>query len=253
MVRHAETSLSNKMRDWYSMPVDEHQHALTLLFTDLQDYVKQKNVVLENTINKFFDNIFPVMFKHVIYHQSTETWTHHYHHCLSNQLRAVRPNPFGRYPNDIVKKLTYGLSLMRTYLQALTVVVETVNTTNNLSWGDECIHAMTRMKFCPHCEGLVGVQPCYGLCYNIMNGCFARVAEIGREWQEMMKLIEALVLEMGEKSIDKVFKELLVGISEAFMHAMVTASEYYGQVSMMLNKSKPFAEHLCTLYRLEAS
>ncbi|XP_053404584.1 glypican-5-like [Mercenaria mercenaria] len=230
LAHHTLNSTSSKLTDWYSVPVTDHSLFLTNLFSDIEDFVKLKHVIMKNSVSTFFDKLFPVIFKNVIYKSSSQSWTHHYDHCLTKHRQDVRPHVFGKYPEDIAEKLNSGLVLARAYLEALNIVTETINTTDNLLFEDECKHAVTRLQYCKHCRGFVDIKPCKGFCLDVMRGCLSKVSEIGEEWNDIISTVELLVREMSEKSLDEVFKELGAGIGDAIMHAMVTAPQFYENV-----------------------
>lgn len=228
--QHAQNSTGQKLSDWYSVPISEHQGPIGNLFSDIDNFLKLNAVTINASVENFFNNIFPVIFKNVIYRRPSDSWTHHYHHCLARHRLEIVPKPFGKYPQDIAVKLSNGLMLARAYLEAMNVVIETINTTDHLLLEDECKHAVTRLQYCSHCHGFVDVKPCKGFCLDVMRGCLSKVAEIGPEWNDIISAVEGLVREMSEKSMDDVFSELIVGISDAIMHAMVSAPEFYQQV-----------------------
>ncbi|KAL4220086.1 Cell surface proteoglycan that bears heparan sulfate [Mactra antiquata] len=230
LVQQSFNSTSSKLTSWYSIPPEEHKLSLTNFFTDIEDLIKLKHVIVKNSVSTLFDNLFPVIFKNVIYQNPGDTWTHHYHHCLARHREDIRPQVFGKVPEEIARKLNNGLALARAYLEALQIVTETINTTDNLLIEDECKHAVTRLQYCKHCRGFVDVKPCKGFCLDVMRGCLSKIAEIGPEWNNIITSVEGLVREMSEKSLDEVFKELVSGVSEAIMHAMVTAPEFYQQI-----------------------
>lgn len=231
LAHHTLNSTSSKLTDWYSVPTSEHRPSLSTLFKDIEDLVNLKHVILKNSVSTFFDSLFPVIFKNVIYRSSTDTWIPHYHQCLLKHRQNIHPRVFGKYPEDIARNLNSGLALARDYLEALKIVTETINTTDNLLFEDECKHAVTRMQYCKHCRGFVDVKPCKGFCLDVMRGCLSKVAELGPEWNNIITAVEGLVRKMSEKSLDEVFKELTTGISDAIMHAMVTAPKFYEKVS----------------------
>ena len=230
LVQHAENQTGNQLTDLYTIPWSEHRLALSKLFDDIEEYLQLNHRTIPNSISTFFDDIFPVMFKNTIYHGTTDSFTHHYHHCLTRHRKEIRPHPFGDYPERIARNLNSGLTLSRAYLEALSVVMQTISTTDTLILEDECKHAVTRMQYCSHCRGFIDVKPCKGFCLDVMRGCLSKMAEIGPEWRDFISSIETLVREMSEKSIEEVFKNLVEGISDAMMHSMVHAREFYEQV-----------------------
>lgn len=233
LAHHTLNSTSSKLTDWYSVPMKDHRQPLHTLFSNIEDFVKLKNVIVKNSVSTFFDSLFPVIFKNVIYQSPAESWTSHYHHCLKKHRQDIRPQVFGKYPDEISEKLNSGLVLARAYLEAMNIVTETINTTDNLLFEDECKHAVTRMQYCKHCRGFVDVKPCKGFCLDVMRGCLSKLSEIGPEWNDIITAVEGLVREMSEKSLDEVFKGLAAGITEAIMHAMVTAPTFYENVHQL--------------------
>jgi hypothetical protein len=212
------------------MPVTDHSPVVTNLFNNIEEFVKLKHVILKNSISTFFDMLFPVIFKNMIKQSLPEAWTHHFDHCLAKHRQELRP--FGKYPDDIAKKLNHGLSLARAYLEALNIVMETINTTDNVLIEDECKHAVTRLQYCKHCRGFVDVKPCKGFCLDVMRGCLSKLSEIGPEWSFIISSVEDLVREMSGKSIDEVFKEFESGINDAILHSTLLAPNYYKRVSI---------------------
>ncbi|XP_052784373.1 glypican-5-like [Mya arenaria] len=230
LVHHTLNSTSAKLTEWYGIPPEEHKPIVHSLFSTVEQYISLKNVIVQDSVYTFFDHIFPVIFKNVIY-QSSQTWTHHNSHCLTTHRQAIKPQPFGQYPEEISTSLSSGLALARAYLEALNIILETVNTTDNILIEDECKHALVRLQYCSHCRGFVSVKPCNGFCLDVMRGCLSNMAEIGYEWNNIITSVEGLVREMSEKSLDEVFKRLSVGITDALFNAVTSSSNYYENVA----------------------
>lgn len=45
-----------------------------------------------------------------------------------------------------------------------------------------CIRALTKMIYCPFCQGMPAVKPCKNYCLNVMKGCLANQADLDPEW-----------------------------------------------------------------------
>lgn len=45
-----------------------------------------------------------------------------------------------------------------------------------------CIRALTKMLYCPFCQGMPAVKPCKNYCLNVMKGCLANQADLDPEW-----------------------------------------------------------------------
>lgn len=50
----------------------------------------------------------------------------------------------------------------------------------------ECMKAMMKMVYCPHCRGMASVKPCSNYCSNVMKGCLANQADLDPEWQNLI-------------------------------------------------------------------
>ncbi|KAL3847599.1 hypothetical protein ACJMK2_018502 [Sinanodonta woodiana] len=233
MIEVGQNNTGNKLSDWYSIPVSEHRLAVNHLFTDLEEYMK-KTVILPSSVAKFFDNIFPVIVKNSIFDKDSSSSLTHVHHCLSKHRQDIQPKPFGDFPAKIVENLNSALSISRAYLDALHIVLEAINTTDFLVLEDDCKHALTRLQYCSHCQGLMQYKPCKGFCTQVMRGCLSILAEIGPEWDDIIGSIEILVRGMGGvNSIDKILQRLPNMISDAIMHAMVNAPKFFHSMQKM--------------------
>lgn len=47
-----------------------------------------------------------------------------------------------------------------------------------------CIKALTKMLYCPFCQGMLEVKPCKNYCLNVMKGCLANQADLDPEWNQ---------------------------------------------------------------------
>lgn len=45
-----------------------------------------------------------------------------------------------------------------------------------------CLRALTKMFYCPYCQGVPSAQPCKNYCLNVMKGCLANHADLDPEW-----------------------------------------------------------------------
>lgn len=45
-----------------------------------------------------------------------------------------------------------------------------------------CIRALTKMMYCPFCQGTPAVKACKNYCLNVMKGCLANQADLDPEW-----------------------------------------------------------------------
>jgi len=212
LVRQTLNRTSTGLSEWFGVLESDYRPIVHSLFSDIEEMVSLKHVIIETSVNRLYDHMFPVMYKTVIYKGTPESWTHHYTHCISKQATALRSQAYGDMPQKVARKLNSFLSQGYAYMQALNVILETLNTTDNLILDDQCRNATTRLQYCSHCRGLTEVKPCAGYCLDVMRGCLAGIAEIGPEWNDILTTVEGLVREMSDQSLDDLFQSLSMDI-----------------------------------------
>lgn len=84
------------------------------------------------------------------------------------------------------------MSLAKVFLQALSLGVEVINTTEHMDFGTECSKALVKLTYCPHCRGVVSAKPCGPYCLNVIRGCLAQVAELDRPWADFINALERM-------------------------------------------------------------
>ncbi|KAH3804942.1 hypothetical protein DPMN_133235, partial [Dreissena polymorpha] len=225
LIQHTLNNTRAKLSEWYGIPTEEHRHIVNNLFLSFEDFLKSNHVLVEESVSKFFDNILPVIYKNVIYRDS-KSWTPAHANCLMKHRSEITPQPFGKNPEEIAANLNNALGLSKSYLEALAVILETINNTDNLALENECKNAVVRLQYCSHCRGFIDVKPCNGFCLNVMRGCLSNMAELGSEWNNIITSIEGMVREMSDKSLGDAFKKLSIGITDAIFHAVTTERNF---------------------------
>lgn len=67
-----------------------------------------------------------------------------------------------------------------------------------VSLSPECVKALMKLVYCPHCRGIASVKPCSNYCSNVMKGCLANQADLNPEWQNLIGKIQNLVCDTVE-------------------------------------------------------
>lgn len=67
-----------------------------------------------------------------------------------------------------------------------------------VSLSPECMKALMKLVYCPHCRGLASVKPCSNYCSNVMKGCLANQADLDTEWQNLIGKIQAVKWDIVE-------------------------------------------------------
>ena len=220
----------------YQMSPQEHHGPIAYLFKDLRSYTKLIEVNLHESVSTFFDKLFPQVFHNILNDPKySDGLTSDFKECLTDLRQRLQPHPFGDIPHKLSSELTRAMSTSRLLMDTLNIGIKTINTTNNLNLDSQCIHALTRLKYCSHCEGHVTARPCHGFCLNVMRGCLAATTELDSHWNALVDAMESLVKNLkGNLDIEHVLKGMHSRVSEAVMHAMDTGPKFYAQVSNQL-------------------
>ena len=231
MIQEAQNQTETVFTTNYGRIPQARRHALVkALFDDITVHIKRRHLVnTASSVTRFFDGLFPLVFENILNDPSQLLLTPPYRECLRNMQQELRP--FGDSPHKFAHRLTKSTGIVRAFLGALSTGFDTLNATENLPLEMSCTRALTRMLYCPHCDGLVRVRPCRNLCYNVARGCLAGAAELDRHWNSYIVAVETVAAEMkGYYNPEEVLASVAMTISEAVMHTMETGHKYYAKV-----------------------
>ncbi|XP_039237880.1 glypican-5 [Pipra filicauda] len=197
-------------------------------FADVGLFVFGTDISTEKFVNRFFDTLFPVVYNHVINPGLTDI-SLEYAECLRMARRDIRP--FGNIPKKAIGQMGRSLLSSRTFLQALNLGIEVINTTDHLHFSKDCSRALLRMQYCPHCQGVMLSKPCMGYCLNIIRGCLASIAEIDLHWRGYVRSLEELSSAMsGTHDIEHVLLNFHSLVNDALVQAHIHGPELSEQV-----------------------
>ncbi|NWS96723.1 GPC5 protein, partial [Mionectes macconnelli] len=228
LIRLAENYTSTLFCTTYRNMAAEATVRVQEFFTDVGLFVFGTDISTEEFVNRFFDNLFPVVYNHVINPGLTDI-SLEYAECLRMARRDIRP--FGNIPKKAVSQMGRSLLSSRTFLQALNLGIEVINTTDHLHFSKDCSRALLRMQYCPHCQGLMLSKPCMGYCLNIIRGCLASAAEIDLHWRGYIQSLEELSSTMsGTHDTEHVLLNFHSLVNDALVQAQIRGPELSEQV-----------------------
>ncbi|NWW16054.1 GPC5 protein, partial [Falcunculus frontatus] len=229
LIRLAENYTSTLFCNAYRNMAAEATVHVQEFFTDVGLFLFGTDVSTEEFVNRFFDTLFPVVYNHVINPGPTDI-SLEYAECLRVARRDIRP--FGNIPKKAIGQMGRALLLSRTFLQALNLGIEVINTTDHLHFSKDCSRALLRMQYCPHCQGLTLSKPCMGYCLNIIRGCLADVAEVDLHWQGYIQSLEELSRAMsGAYDLEHVLLDFHSLVNDALVQARINGPELSEQVN----------------------
>ncbi|KAI1889182.1 hypothetical protein AGOR_G00176440 [Albula goreensis] len=173
----------------YEALAQEASSHVNELFTDLSLYIHGANTSVEAAVQRFYDNLFPLVYNRLVNPGMAELTAEH-SECLRMTRQDV--NPFGPHPRALAQELSRALRAGRALSQALAVGAEVMNATEYVTLTRECGQALVRMQYCSHCRGLTLIKPCVGYCLNVMRGCLAGLSELDQPWERYVSILEEL-------------------------------------------------------------
>ncbi|XP_007950939.1 glypican-5 [Orycteropus afer afer] len=229
LIKQAENYTSILFCNTYRNIALEAAASVQEFFTDVGLFLFGADVNPEEFVNKFFDSLFPLVYNHLI-NPSVTGSSMEYSECIRMARRDV--NPFGNIPKRVMGQMGRSLLPSRTFLQALNLGIEVINTTDHLQFSKECSRALLRMQYCPHCQGLTLSKPCMGYCLNIMRGCLANMAELNAHWHAYIRSLEELSDAMhGTYDIEHVLLNFHLLVNDAVMQAHLNGQKLSEQVN----------------------
>ncbi|XP_043428445.1 glypican-5-like [Prionailurus bengalensis] len=234
LIRQAENYTSIFFCNSYRNMALEATASVQEFFTDVGLYLFGADVHPEEFVNRFFDGLFPLVYNHLISPGVTDS-SLEYSECIRMARRDV--SPFGNIPQRVMGQMGRSLLPSRTFLQALNLGIEVINTTDHLHFSRECSRAVLRMQYCPHCQGLTLSKPCMGYCLNVMRGCLAHMAELNPHWHAYIRSLGELSDAMhGTYDIEHVLLNFHLLVNDAVMQAHLDAQKLSEQISKICGR-----------------
>ncbi|XP_031416258.1 glypican-6-like isoform X2 [Clupea harengus] len=235
LLENTERSLNEMFVRTYGKPYMQNAEVFQNLFTELKRYYKGGNVNLEEMLNDFWTRLLERMFKLL---NSQYVITEDYLECINKYTDQLKP--FGDVPKKLKSQVTRAFVAARTFVQGLTVGREVANRVSKVSMSPACLKALTKMLYCPYCQGVPSAKPCKNYCLNVMKGCLANQADLDPEWNQFIDAM-LLVTERleGPFNIESVMEPIDVKISEAIMNMQDNTVEITHRVFQGCGQPKP--------------
>ena len=231
MIQAAQNSTESLFDEIYKIPVRQRHGPISNLFMKLQAHVRLDTVVLDESMEQFWDDIFPLVFQHTISDLGDVRLSEDYKLCLS-QLREELPHPpFGEPAQQLTRSIIKSLTTVKYFLRSLHMLLDTLNTTSRIHPEHQCAKTMARMTYCSMCAGELDVLPCKGYCLNVVRGCLASVSDLNKPWNNVIDQLVSLTTNMrGIYNIETVMSTVHHRVSEAIMHSMEVGPKIYPKV-----------------------
>lgn len=133
---------------------------------------------LEQMIEKFFVNLFPVAYHHAVHSSQNDGETPFkdfhidYKNCLTHTFSQLQP--FGDIPSRISRSVVQSVSAANVLLRALkngSQVLDGLQHIPSDTLTKDCRKSLMKLNYCASCKGHNHhhSKPCYGYCTNVMR------------------------------------------------------------------------------------
>lgn len=228
VIRSSFNRTSQLLIDLYDIPASAHEEALRAFYQDIRTYLKMKHVSLYGSVNDLFDSLFPYLYKFIVEGKnSSVTLSPEHIQCLKNKRQDIVPNPFGTQHYNLSHNLNKALSTAKSYLEVLTLLVETINATDHVTLTEKCQHSVTRLQYCSHCQQEVDIKPCKGFCLNSMRRCLAQLSVISSDWNGLIMSVGRVQSWMNQKyDAEHMLNHLDGKLDTAIMYALSNSNHF---------------------------
>lgn len=234
LIESAENATTKIFTDTYKIPLRDGRAPVDSLFLDLTAYIKRQDVSLHDSVVQFFNELFPLVFHYTLNDPTVMDLDEDYTDCLMEIRQELYPRPFGDIPARLSHQITKSFGAARVFLEAMTLGIETINTTDYLQLEHSCSRGVTRLTYCSHCEGHIDLHPCKDLCLNVMRGCLAHISQLDSSWKAFIDGLQQLTANMkGWYDIEDAMNGFATRVSEAIMHTMGTAHKFFPEVGLV--------------------
>ncbi|KAJ8357479.1 hypothetical protein SKAU_G00202730 [Synaphobranchus kaupii] len=226
LMNRSENSLQETFRVTYGSLYTQNGRVFHDLYGELRRYYRGSSVNLEEALNEFWARLLERLFK-----ASNPQYTigDEYLECAAKQTETLRP--FGDTPRDLKLKVTHAFVAARSFVQGLVVSGEVVRKVSLVPLSPECMRAVMKLTYCPHCRGMGSAKPCANYCRNVMKGCLANQADLHTEWRNLVDaMLQVAERFKGPASVDVVMASLPLRISEAIVTMQENAEVFTSKV-----------------------
>ncbi|XP_067308762.1 glypican-1b [Pseudorasbora parva] len=226
LLNRSEASLQTSFQSGFGPLFSQITKVFQDLFSELRRYYKGSNLNLEDALNEFWARLLERLFKALNPQYSIGE---EYLECVAKQSETLKP--FGDTPRELKTKITRTVIAARTFAQALVISGEAVRKVSQVSLSTECVRAVMRLTYCPHCTGVTFAKPCSNYCKNVMKGCLANQADLDSEWRNLADAMLEVVDKLSRPySVDSVVLSLPKRIAEAILYMQDNLNTFNNKV-----------------------
>lgn len=206
-----------------NLTTDEVQ-VLSTFFKHLENYLVDDTMQLEDIVNTFFRDSFPLVLEHAIERGVSNL----YKQCLKTNMESIQP--FGNRPAQLVGIFEEVFEPVRKLLSSFKFAIEVMNMAQQFNFSSGCKNLLLEMKFCSLCQGLHRVKPCYGYCNDALKECLIAEIKLQSLWGSYIDNIYSLTHSIGMSDLENFSNSIYKDLWEAAMHVLLQKDNIMAQV-----------------------
>jgi len=209
--------------------------ATSVLARELYDYVAGGSVDVHASVRRFFDHLFAAVYLHGAAAGVPPATVD----CVAG-VRRHRDGawvPFGGVDGSVGNDLTRSAGVARVLVNSLRVSSVVMQALESIDFGHQCSRALTRLRYCAACEGVlnpVPPRPCRQFCGNVARGCLVHLVagQTGRRWEHFIDAINHLAAfgVKGRGDLESVTTELPKFLSDEVTRLQGNIHQYNSEV-----------------------
>lgn len=199
---------------------------ISTFFKDLENYLADDKMELQDIVNTFFRDTFPLVLEYV--NPAGKTVSNTYKQCLKTNLGSIQP--FGRRPAHLVGIIEQVFEPVRKLLSSLKFGIELMNMAQEFNFTQGCKNALLQMKFCSLCQGLHKVKPCYSYCKDVLRKCLTPEIQLQLDWGLYIDNVYSLAQSIGRSDLENFSNSIYKDLWNAAMYVLLQKQSVMTQV-----------------------
>uniref|UniRef100_A0A4W4DPT9 Glypican-1 n=1 Tax=Electrophorus electricus TaxID=8005 RepID=A0A4W4DPT9_ELEEL len=226
LLNRSEVSLQDSFSASFGSLFTQMSSVFHELYSDLRRYYRGANLNLEEALNEFWARLLERLVRAL---SGEHTLSEDYLECLAKQAETL--HPFGDTPHELKSRVTRMVVAARFFVQGLVVAGEVVRKVSQVPMSVECVRAVMKLTYCPHCMGISSAKPCPSYCQNVMKGCLANQADLDPEWRNLADTMLQVAERLNRPySVDAAVMSLPKHIAEAILYMQDNINTFNNKV-----------------------
>ena len=201
-------------------------NVISTFFKDLQNYVVDDKVELQDIVNTFFRNSFPLVLERT--NPAGKTVSSGYKQCLKTNIDSIQP--FGKRPAQLVGIFEQIFEPVQNLLSTLKFGIEVLNMAQKFNFTTGCKNVLLQMKFCSMCQGLDKVKPCLRFCLDAVSNCLISEIQLQTEWRSLVDTVFLLMESIGKSEMEDFSNSIYKELWNAATYVIVQKANVMSQV-----------------------